>query len=190
MMNDLLQWFMTDFANCWVMLLGNFIMAAIIMPWIAIIVVLVVVSIYIVVRKVAPATGQFRKLEIQSKAPGYTLLNQTVSGIVTLRAYEYQSWFFSRYSGIIRDNFRITFIYQACVKSFMMYADLLVSVLNAVNILVLIVLRDEIPIEIIVFSLSFTITNGYFIAWGTKQGVDMAMIMASVQRVFHYCSLE
>ena len=62
----------------------------------------------------------------------------------------------------------------------MMYADLFVSILNAVNILVLIVLRDELPIEIIVFSLSFTITNGYFIGWGTKQGVDMTMIMASV----------
>ena len=72
----------------------------------------------------------------------------------------------------------------------MLYADIFVSILNAVNILVLIILRDEIPIEIIVFSLSFTITNGYFIAWATKQGVDMAMIMASVQRVFHYCSLE
>lgn len=75
MMNDLLQWFMTDFANCWVMILGNFIMTAVISPWISIIVVLVVVNIFLIVRKIAPATGEFRKLELQSKAPGYTLLN-------------------------------------------------------------------------------------------------------------------
>ena len=46
------------------MLLGNFIMSAILAPWIAIIVVLVVVSIYFIVRKIAPATAEFRKLEL------------------------------------------------------------------------------------------------------------------------------
>jgi len=43
--------------NCWAILLGNFIMAAIIAPWIAIIVVLVVVCIFVIVRKIAPVTG-------------------------------------------------------------------------------------------------------------------------------------
>lgn len=72
----------------------------------------------------------------------------------------------------------------------MLYAELSVSFLNCINILVLIVLRDEIPLELIVFSLSFTVTNNFFVAWGTKQGVDMAFAMASVQRVFHYLTLE
>lgn len=190
MMNDLLQFFMTDFASIWVMLLGNFIMIAILAPWVAISVVLVIISIYFIVRKIAPVTGELRKLELISKSPGYTLLSQTISGIVTLRAFGYQGWFIERYSRVILNNFRAVFTYQALVKSFMLYADLAVSFLSTVNILVLIILRDEIPLELIVFSLSFTITNSVFVAWGTKQGVDMAFAMASVQRVFHYCSLE
>lgn len=125
-----------------------------------------------------------------SKSPANSLLNQTVAGIVTLRAFGYQSWFADQYRHVVTNNFRAIFAYQACIKTFMLYTELSVCILNALNILILIILKDEIPITIIVFSLSFTVSNNYFIAWGTKQFVDTSFAMASVQRVFHYCQLE
>ena len=75
MMNDLLQFFMLAFANCWTTLIANFIISAILAPYVTIIVVIVVVSIFFIVRAIAPVTGEFRKLEIISKAPGYTLMS-------------------------------------------------------------------------------------------------------------------
>ena len=75
MMNDVLQFFMLGFVNCWMTLIGNFIMIGLLAPWMFIVVVIVVISIYFIVRAIAPVTGEFRKLELLSKAPGYTLMN-------------------------------------------------------------------------------------------------------------------
>ena len=186
-MNDMMQFFMLDFVNSWTLLIGNFIIQAIVNPWVSLGVAATILSVWGIVKIIGPVTGQLRKLEIISKSPANSLLNQTVAGIVTLRAFGYQSWFAKKYRHVVTNNFRAIFAYQSCTKTFMLYVDLCVSLLNGLNMLILIILKDEIPISIIVFSLSFTISNNYFIAWGTKQGVDTSFAMASVQRVFHYC---
>ncbi|MEE4248580.1 MAG: ABC transporter transmembrane domain-containing protein [Kangiellaceae bacterium] len=108
----------SDTYNAGFLIIGLTIIIIIINPLILVPLGFVLVGIVIVRKKIVPLSREARRLELVTKSPIFSDYSSSLRGIITVRAYQYESWLLDQMKEKIHNNIRCTFSYQTTIRAF------------------------------------------------------------------------
>lgn len=167
-MDNTLKFCITDGLAHGFMIVGNFIVMMIINPYLVVVCFLLLISLILLHRWTIPTVREVRRTELITKSPIFNNYASSLNGVVTLRAYGLQNWLISKMQADVILNLRALFTFNALIRVYMMYVDLMVTVTICINALIIIALKDSFSEEIAGLSLSFTANFAVSIAWVVK----------------------
>ena len=171
-------------------LLGVFIVIIIIAPFNLIAFALLLVYLYFLAYYFAKPNKDLRRFELITKSPILTLLNNTIQGITTIRCLNLQEKFLNDMREHIKVNVKAYIAFQMSLRGAMFYVGHGPNILNSINIIILVLMKDSVDPELAGMSITLGTTLVGLIALLCWMVVEMENNMASPQRLFEYANLE
>jgi ABC-type multidrug transport system fused ATPase/permease subunit len=166
--DTMLKFCMMDLVQLTCVCLGNVIVMAI-LNYVQVGPSLVIVLIaYLLFRWIIPYSREVRRFELASKGPIYSEYASNLSGISTIRAYNYSPWLQRKMNDYLVLNIKCLFTFHCILRCYMTYIDFIVTVLLLSNGLTLVAMRDSMSPEEAGFSLSFTTSFCVAVVWLAK----------------------
>ncbi|OMJ94624.1 hypothetical protein SteCoe_2113 [Stentor coeruleus] len=171
-------------------LLACVVSICIIAPYNLISFVLIVIAVFCLMNSFSGTIKKLRNIDLSSRSQIFSLLNTTIHGLSTIRAHNMQAYFNHLGQKKVTQSIQAAFTYNSLLFLFRFYADLMMTIMNLINIIILALLRDQIGGTLAALSLSFTITiSGLANIWA-KHAVEISNLMSSTQKLFDYSNLE
>ncbi|KAL9105480.1 MAG: hypothetical protein Q9227_009360 [Pyrenula ochraceoflavens] len=104
----------------------------------------VLVTLYLVQKFYLKTSRQIRLLELESRAPLYTLFQETLSGLATVRAFGWSDAFSQR-NLLYLDNSQKPFYMLFCIQRWLQVVlDLIVAALAVIMVILIVTLREKV----------------------------------------------
>ena len=172
------------------LVLGNFIVIIIIAPYILIVLAGLIVYFYFLFRYFARVNKDLRRLELTSKSPILTLLNNSIHGLSTIRCMDLQDKFIKDMEDNIKLNMQTYISFQISLRGLQMYLEIGPNLMGIINIIVLVLTKDSIQPGLAGMSIALSITMMGYVGYLFRSLIETDNYMASPQRLFEYEKLE
>ncbi|XP_025017235.1 multidrug resistance-associated protein 4-like isoform X2 [Tetranychus urticae] len=167
-------------------LVGVLIITGIVLPIIIVVAVLVLCLMWFV-RRVYLQTARFIvRLEAQTRSPIYTQIATSYEGLMTIRAFQYESKFIKQLYRLIDDNNSCKFINFGVSRLIGMILDLSIELLLAAMLITILVFPDKFPGGEVGFITSTLLSVFGSLQYGIRLTAEFETNMISVERVLEY----
>jgi len=175
-----------DVAEAYSYLLTLFIATFILNPYLIIPGILVISIVIIFMKLVAPAIIRASQLELISRSPMYSFYTQTLSGLVTIRAYNQAASFRKKFSGMLDDYMKANYSYWHSTRFLGLLFDYTSLVEVIVGLTLIIVTRDQFSIVRVGQSVAYILAIYENLQYFLRQGIYLQFNMSSTARCLHY----
>ncbi|CAG9326281.1 unnamed protein product [Blepharisma stoltei] len=189
MMDELLAMLFIDFLSQSTALFGNIIVIAIIAPTNLAIISGFALYLFILVKKVVPVSKDLRKLDLIMKSPILSLSNSSVNGLTTIRALNLEQKFIKDMADAVSLSLRSFISYTIIRRFYQGYTELGATILNILNVVILVLYKDDISGSYAAMSISLIASSTNLVSHWGKSMVETENTMASPQRVMQYRKL-
>ena len=133
---------------------------------------------------------QTKIADLNSKSPVYSLFSLTLSGLITIRAYEQVEKFKDKFGKLLDTNLSANLSF-CCNNQFLGIAiDLTYTLISISTIVLLVVLRGDSDSSLIGLTLSFILILNGMLQYNLRTLIQTKILMASTARVISYCNLK
>ena len=181
---------LSELINIFTIVVSSFIVIVIIVPYTVIALAVLLVYVFFLFRYFGRPNKDLRRLELISKSPILTLLNNSIHGLSTIRCLNLQEKFLNDMKESIRTNIKTFISFQISLRALQLYLELGPNVLNIINIIILVSMKDAIQPGLAGMSITLSITMVGTVGYLFKMLIDSDNNMASPQRLFEYAKLE
>ena len=189
-MDEVLLIFLGETVSTSTLILGNFIVIIIICPYILIaLAILICYVIFIGKLLVGPNKG-LRRLELITKSPILSVLNSSINGLSTIRCLNLEKKFKNEMNQSIMVNMKTYSAFQMSSRNIQMYLELAPNVMNILNIVALVLLKNTMQPGLAGMSIALSVTIMGYVGYFFRTLIETDNYMASPQRLFEYQSLE
>lgn len=129
---------------------------------------------------------QSRGLELVSRSPIYSLFSLTLSGLVTIRAYNQTDNFKKKFMLLLNDNTRGSYAFYWSSRVFGYLVDMASSITVVMSICILISNRGSVNHGLLALSLSYLLRISEGLQWYLRQYINCSQSMMSVARCMKY----
>ena len=189
-MDELLLIFIGETVSSFTLMLGNFIVVFIICPWVLIIFAVLMIYAYFIVSYLAGPNKALRRLELVTKSPVLSLLNTSINGLSTIRCLNLEKKFKKEMKDSVLTNIKAYSAFQMSLRGIQFYLELAPNVMNIINIIILVAIRDTMQPGLAGISISLCVTIMGYVGYTFRTLIETDNYMASPQRLFEYQSLE
>ena len=172
------------------LVLGNFIVIIIIAPYVIIVLGALVLYFYFLFRYFARPNKDLKRLELTSKSPILTILNNSIHGLPTIRCLDLQEKFIRDMEEGVKLNLQTYISFQISLRGLQLYLEMGPNLLNVINIIILVLLKSSIQPGLAGLSISLGVTMMGFVGYLFRNLIETDNYMASPQRLFEYQQLE
>jgi ABC-type multidrug transport system fused ATPase/permease subunit len=123
--DDLFPATLFDFLQCATMTLGSLAIIAVANPWPLLILLLAVPTFLWIRRRFVAASREIKRLEAMTRSPVYSLFSQSLSGLITIRAFDMPAAFSVKFSRTFDVNNRALMGFIFCNRWFGYRLDLI-----------------------------------------------------------------
>ena len=156
----------------------------IIVPWILLPTLLVIILLVFIVRALKKAIVQGRAIELLSRSPIYSLLSQTLSGLVIIRVYNQEKSVNQDFTNLLNSNTRaFNFLFDT-TRIFTFYCDLVASLFAWVGIVIILYMNIEPYLVGLAFCYLLSLTD--HVQFVLRQTITHTVQMSSTARVKAY----
>ena len=189
-MDEVLLIFLGETVSTSTLILGNFIVIIIICPYILIaLAILICYVIFIGKLLVGPNKG-LRRLELITKSPILSVLNSSINGLSTIRCLNLEKKFKNEMNQSIMVNMKTYSAFQMSSRNIQMYLELAPNVMNILNIVALVLLKNTMQPGLAGMSIALSVTIMGYVGYFFRTLIETDNYMASPQRLFEYQNLE
>jgi ABC-type multidrug transport system fused ATPase/permease subunit len=160
-----LPWTVTELYPCVMMAGSTFLISMVTVPWVLLILPIVVYASYLISFKNIPVFKEMNRIESVTKSPLLQLVQETVAGASTIRAFNRQEYYLQRNRKLLNDNI-LANMYSTGVQNWMnIRLDILLIFIMAVVCSFAIMAKKSQDPVLLSLMVSYTLLlNGYLLA--------------------------
>jgi ATP-binding cassette subfamily C (CFTR/MRP) protein 4 len=177
---------LSDFIQVAFLLLSILVYVGIIMPLNFILYVMLVIGIYLLVKNFLPVARDVRRIELLTRSPIFSQLNNTISGMINIRCFGWQDKFADDFLAVANSNMKAFVTFTMVSRAFQLYIDFCISVTLFCNCILLVCLKSWIEPETASLSLALNATLIASTSWFVKNCIETENCMTSTQRIYEY----
>ncbi|KAI9595888.1 ABC transporter type 1, transmembrane domain-containing protein [Syncephalis fuscata] len=188
--DELLPMTLFDAIQCLFLILGALVVISIVNPFIMIAIPFILASFMVLRWLYMNASRQVKRIESVTRSPVYSLLSETLYGLVTVRAYNAQDRFWKQFSEAQNANARAFFAFLGCARWVGFRLDVCSGFLLALMAFVSIIMRSSQQASLVGLSLSYVLQLVDCLQWAVRQTIEVEMQFISVERIMAYTKLD
>jgi ATP-binding cassette subfamily C (CFTR/MRP) protein 4 len=169
-----------------VMVLGSIVIIGITNPWILLIFVIIIPLFLWLRRYYLKTSRDLKRLESVTRSPIYALFSSSLSGLMTIHAFNMEKDFMNLFIEKVNTNCRTFFITVCAGRWFGLRLDLMTCCLTFVTAILAVTLRTSLDPAAAALSLSYCITLTGLFQWGVRQSAETENFMTSAERIDEY----
>ncbi|CAL1598298.1 unnamed protein product [Knipowitschia caucasica] len=179
-----------DFLQLFLMILGVVAVAASVIPWI-LVPVLVLFLVFLYVRRYFLQTSRnIKRLEATTRSPVFSHLSSSLHGLWTIRAFGATERFQNIFDAHQDLHSASWFLFLTTSRWFAVRLDGLCAVFVTATTFGCLLLRNQLDAGSVGLALSYAVTLMGMFQWGVRQSAEVENMMTSVERVVEYTELE
>ncbi|PVU86817.1 hypothetical protein BB561_006533 [Smittium simulii] len=149
-----------------------------------------VIAIFIWLRQLYMKTSRHvKQIESITRSPVYSLLSETLDGLITVRAFASQDNFIKRFVSAQRDNSIAFFSFIGAARWLAFRLDLLNSFFICASAFSMLAARKSISPSLVALSMSYILSLVGLVQWCVRQSIEVEITFVSVERNVAYSNL-
>ncbi|CAM9405941.1 unnamed protein product [Chrysoparadoxa australica] len=193
-MDDLLPLTVYDFIVCSFQVIGAVGLVCAINPWVVLALPLLLLAFYSLLKYYLNTSREVKRLESTTRSPVYSLLSETLAGLVTVRAFGEQKRFNQEMRQAIDENTKAWYSFIASSRWLGFRLDAIVVVLLLVATTFSVALKEygNNPIDpgLLGAALTYLIQLGGLFQWAVRQAAEVENQIIAVERVLAYSRVD
>ena len=146
----------------------------------------VVGALYIIQKYYLRTSRQIRLLDLEEKAPLYTMFAETAAGLASIRAFGWSDKFGTRHLELL-DRSQRPFYLLLCIQRWLsLVLDLMVSAMIAILMIIVVSKRDTIDPGLVGLGLLSTISLNSALTEVVKQWTNLETSIGAISRIFEF----
>ncbi|PVU90165.1 hypothetical protein BB559_004764 [Furculomyces boomerangus] len=133
---------------------------------------------------------QVKNIESVSRSPVYSLLSETLSGMITIRAFNKNNRFLSMFADYQNTNSRAFFTFLSAIRWFSFRLDIIISIFIAVTSFLMIAIHKSLTPSLVALSMSYILTLVGMVQWCIIQSIEVETMFISVERNIEYTKIK
>ena len=173
-----------------IMVLGSVVIIGMANPWVLLILI-PIIPIFLWLRRYYLRTSRhLKRLESVTRSPIYALFSSSLSGLMTIRAFNMENDFVNLFIDRVNANSRAFFIFSCSGRWFGLRLDLLTCCLTFLTAILSVTLRRTMDASSVALGLSYCITLTSLFQWGVRQSAETENYMTSAERIDEYSRIS
>ncbi|CAF1191662.1 unnamed protein product [Rotaria sp. Silwood1] len=168
------------------MVLGSIVIIGMTNPWILLILI-PIIPIFLWLRRYYLKTSRaVKRLDSVTRSPIYALFSSSLSGLMTIRAFNMENDFVNLFIDKVNANTRAFFIFMCSSRWFGFRLDLMTCCLTLLTAVLCVALRKSMDPSSVALGLSYCISLTTLFQWGVRQSAETENYMTSAERIDEY----
>ncbi|RKO88876.1 P-loop containing nucleoside triphosphate hydrolase protein, partial [Blyttiomyces helicus] len=191
LLDEMLPQTFFDFTQCAFQILGTFVIAVIIVPYVLVIMPVIGVVFYFLRKYYLTTSRQIKRIESITRSPVYSNVPATLEGLSTVRAFSAENRFRAHFASLQNENTRIYFAFLSAARWLGLRLDILAAFFLGIVAFMSILLRHDLGIGpgLLGLLLSYILQLMGLLQWAVRQSAEVENLMVSVERVDEYTRL-
>ncbi|CAF2902537.1 unnamed protein product [Rotaria sp. Silwood2] len=184
--DELLPTTFFDTIQSLIMVLGSIVIIGMGNPWVLLILIPIIPILLWLRRFYLRTSRHLKQLESITRSPIYALFSSSLSGLITIRAFNMENDFVNLFINKVNANLRAFFIFHCSGRWFGLRLDLLTCCLTFLTAILSITLRTNMDSSSVALGLSYCISLTALFQWGVRQSAETENYMTSAERIDEY----
>lgn len=184
--DELLPTTLLDCLQALLMTLGALVIIGRVNPWVLLVLVPLVPTVWWLRRFYLHPGRQLKRLESVTRSPVYAFFSSSLDGLSTIRAFNVKDDFIRMFLERVDTNTRAYFILMAAVRWFCLRLDLMTSLVSLVTAILSVALSHQISPSAAALGLTYCINLTGLFQWGVRQSAEAENLMTSAERIDEY----
>ncbi|OMJ27757.1 Multidrug resistance-associated protein 4 [Smittium culicis] len=133
---------------------------------------------------------QVKRIESVSRSPVYSLLSETLDGLVTIRSYSAQPKFLERFIDAQNANSRAFFSFLGAGRWLAFRLDIVNTLFAIISSFAMVGVRKSVSPNLAALSMSYIISLVGMVQWGIRQSIEVEITFISVERNMAYTEIQ
>uniref|UniRef100_A0AAY4E1V3 Multidrug resistance-associated protein 4 n=1 Tax=Denticeps clupeoides TaxID=299321 RepID=A0AAY4E1V3_9TELE len=192
-LDSMLPWTFVDFTQVFLQILGVVAVAASVIPWILIPVLLLLIGFLFLRRYFLQTSRDVKRLEATTRSPVFSHLSSSLQGLWTIRSCKAEERFQKTFDEHQDLHSEACFLFLTTSRWFAVRLDGICAIFVTITAFVCIsFILSYLALEAgaVGLALSYAITLMGMFQWGVRQSTEVENMMTSVERVVEYTELE
>lgn len=177
------------FVESFIYCIAAIVLVCISIPWLIILMPFLGVAFFMLRKKYITSTREIKRIEATTRSPIYADFSATLDGLVTLRAYRLEDKVTHLFQKQIDENGRAWYSFLMASRWLGFRLDMETSTILIFVCMLSVILRDQIDIGLIGFTLVYTMALSGLFQYAVRLSVEVETQMTSIERINAYCSL-
>jgi ATP-binding cassette subfamily C (CFTR/MRP) protein 4 len=184
--DELLPTTLFDTIQSLIMVIGSIVIIGMANPWVLLILVPIIPIFWWLRRFYLRTSRELKRLESSTRSPVYTLFSSSLSGLMTIRAFNMENDFLNLFIDKVNSNSRALLVFICSGRWFAVRLDLMVCCLTFVTAILSVGLRNSMDPAAVALGLSYCIALTSLFQWGVRQSAETENFMTSAERIDEY----
>uniref|UniRef100_A0AAY4E2R3 Multidrug resistance-associated protein 4 n=1 Tax=Denticeps clupeoides TaxID=299321 RepID=A0AAY4E2R3_9TELE len=189
-LDSMLPWTFVDFTQVFLQILGVVAVAASVIPWILIPVLLLLIGFLFLRRYFLQTSRDVKRLEATTRSPVFSHLSSSLQGLWTIRSCKAEERFQKTFDEHQDLHSEACFLFLTTSRWFAVRLDGICAIFVTITAFGCLLLKDTLEAGAVGLALSYAITLMGMFQWGVRQSTEVENMMTSVERVVEYTELE
>jgi ABC-type multidrug transport system fused ATPase/permease subunit len=155
-------------------------------PWVLLIMI-PLIPLFIWLRKYYLRTSRaVKRIESVTRSPIYALFSSSLSGLMTIRAFNMENDFVNLFIEKINTNTRAFFVFSCSGRWFGLRLDLMTCCLTFLTAILSVALRNSMDASSVGLGLTYCINLTALFQWAVRQSAETENFMTSAERIDEY----
>ncbi|CAF0933395.1 unnamed protein product [Rotaria sordida] len=185
-LDELLPLTFFDAIQSLIMVLGSIVIIGMAIPWVLLILIIIIPAFLWLRRIYVRTSREIKRLESISRSPIYALFSSSLSGLMTIRAFNVENDFLNLFTDKINANTRALFIFICSARWFGLRLDLMTCCLTFLTAILSVTLRKSMDASSVALGLSYCINLSDLFQWAVRQSAETENYMISAERIDEY----
>ena len=146
----------------------------------------VVAALYMIQKYYLRTSRQIRLLDLEEKAPLYTMFAETAAGLASIRAFGWSSKFAARHLELLDRSQRPFYLLRCIQRWLSLVLDLMVSAMIAILMIIVVSKRDSIDPGLVGLGLLSTISLNSALTDVVKQWTNLETSIGAISRICEF----
>ncbi|KAF9385549.1 hypothetical protein CPC16_007924 [Podila verticillata] len=188
--DELLPYVFYDTIQVALVLLGSVITVCIVNPWIIIAIPFILLGFVALRNLYMKSSRQVKRIESQERSPIYSHLSETLSGLISVRAFRKREEFMEEHLKTQEDHGRAFFTYLAMARWLGYRLDMVSALFLGITAVACVAARDTQQAARAGLAMSSVISLSGDLQWAIRMSVEAAILMVSVERMMEYAAVK
>mmetsp|Transcript_22268 Transcript_22268/g.21961 ORF Transcript_22268/g.21961 Transcript_22268/m.21961 type:complete len:714 (+) Transcript_22268:220-2361(+) len=130
-----------------------------------------------------------KRMDLIYRSPVQSSFNSTVSGLVSIRCYDWQNHFRNSIAEVVKKSQFIYSNYTAAIRFYLHFIGLAGGAFLGVNAILIVLVLGQSDSQLASLSLSFSVSIVAFLPWCFRVIIDTQIAMSSTDRLHEYTAL-